>query len=125
MPRIVVEAADLAGLVGRESGVSEWIAVGQDRINGFADVTDEAAWDTIVERALESTVRIDVLVNNAGLGGTAHIVEMTDEQWEGMVRAQATWDANMAYNSVKALEEREVYYPGTEDLAPDEMRVTA
>jgi len=26
---------------------------------------------------------------------------------------------------VKALENREVYYPGTEDLAPDEMRVTA
>ena len=26
---------------------------------------------------------------------------------------------------VKALDEREVYYPGTEDLAPDEMRVTA
>ncbi|UCH84650.1 MAG: MBL fold metallo-hydrolase [Candidatus Latescibacterota bacterium] len=26
---------------------------------------------------------------------------------------------------VKALAEREVYYPGTEDLAPDEMRVTA
>ena len=31
--------------------------------------------------------------------------QMTDEQWEGMVRAQATWDATMAYNSVKALEE--------------------
>jgi ribonuclease Z len=26
---------------------------------------------------------------------------------------------------VEALEERDVYYPGTEDLAPDEMRVTA
>ena len=26
---------------------------------------------------------------------------------------------------VKALQDREVYYPGTEDLAPDEMRVTA
>ena len=26
---------------------------------------------------------------------------------------------------VKALSEREVYYPGTEDLAPDEMRVIA
>jgi ribonuclease Z len=26
---------------------------------------------------------------------------------------------------VKALENREVYYPGTEDIAPDEMRVTA
>ena len=26
---------------------------------------------------------------------------------------------------VKALGEREVYYPGTEDIAPDEMRVVA
>ncbi len=30
-----------------------------------------------------------------------------------------------AVSPVKALEDREVYYPGTEDLAPDEMRVTA
>ena len=30
-----------------------------------------------------------------------------------------------AASPVKALDEREVYYPGTEDLAPDEMRVTA
>jgi ribonuclease Z len=33
--------------------------------------------------------------------------------------------AQAAASPVKALEEREVYYPGTEDLAPDEMRVTA
>ena len=26
---------------------------------------------------------------------------------------------------VKALDEQEVYYPGTEDIAPDEMRVVA
>lgn len=31
------------------------------------DVTDETAWDTIVSRALESTGRIDVLVNNAAV----------------------------------------------------------
>jgi ribonuclease Z len=30
-----------------------------------------------------------------------------------------------AASPVKALEDREVYYPGTEDLEPDEMRVTA
>jgi len=30
-----------------------------------------------------------------------------------------------AVSPVKALDEREVYYPGTEDLAPDEMRVVA
>ena len=33
--------------------------------------------------------------------------------------------AEASASPVKALEEREVYYPGTEDLAPDEMRVTA
>ncbi len=33
--------------------------------------------------------------------------------------------AEAAVSPVKALQEREVYYPGTEDLASDEMRVTA
>ncbi|MEE8148424.1 MAG: guanitoxin biosynthesis MBL fold metallo-hydrolase GntH [Longimicrobiales bacterium] len=34
-------------------------------------------------------------------------------------------DATAKSSPVKALAEREVYYPGTEDLAPDEMRVVA
>ena len=34
-------------------------------------------------------------------------------------------DAEAGASPVKALSEREVYYPGTEDLAPDEMRVVA
>ena len=34
-------------------------------------------------------------------------------------------DAEAGASPVKALDERDVYYPGTEDLAPDEMRVTA
>jgi 3-oxoacyl-[acyl-carrier protein] reductase len=38
-----------------------------------------------VQRLFSSTVtahgRIDVVVNNAGLGGTANLVDMTDEQW--------------------------------------------
>ena len=29
------------------------------------------------------------------------------------------------FSSVRALEEREVYYPGSEDLGPDEMRIIA
>ena len=33
--------------------------------------------------------------------------------------------AEAGASPVKALSEREVYYPGTEDLAPDEMRVVA
>ena len=33
------------------------------------------------DAAIAATGRLDVLVNNAGLGGTANLVDMTDEQW--------------------------------------------
>jgi 3-oxoacyl-[acyl-carrier protein] reductase len=45
------------------------------------DVTDEAQVQNLVDRAVDHFGHIDVLVNNAGLGGTASIVDMTDEQW--------------------------------------------
>jgi 3-oxoacyl-[acyl-carrier protein] reductase len=46
-----------------------------------ADVTDETSVRAMVAGAAESLGGIDVLVNNAGLGGTAEVHEMTDEQW--------------------------------------------
>ena len=45
------------------------------------DVTDEASVQAMFEVASETLGSIDVLVNNAGLGGTAELHEMTDEQW--------------------------------------------
>lgn len=45
------------------------------------DVTDEASVQAMVASAGELLGGIDVLVNNAGLGGTAEVHEMTDEQW--------------------------------------------
>ncbi len=45
------------------------------------DVTDEAAVHALVDGAVAELGGIDVLVNNAGLGGEAAIVDMTDEQW--------------------------------------------
>jgi acyl dehydratase len=35
---------DLADLVGQDLGTSEWITVSQDRINTFADATDDHQW---------------------------------------------------------------------------------
>ncbi|WP_407689260.1 MaoC family dehydratase [Mycobacterium sp. HUMS_1102779] len=35
---------ELRSLVGQELGVSEWLAVDQDRINLFADATDDHQW---------------------------------------------------------------------------------
>jgi 3-oxoacyl-[acyl-carrier protein] reductase len=45
------------------------------------DVTDEASVQALVATAAAELGGIDVLVNNAGLGGTAELHEMTDEQW--------------------------------------------
>ncbi len=36
-----VKKEELAGLVGTEVGISDWITINQDRINIFADVTED------------------------------------------------------------------------------------
>jgi 3-oxoacyl-[acyl-carrier protein] reductase len=45
----------------------------------LCDVTVQAQVDALVESALAAWGRIDVLVNNAGLGGYAKVVDMTDD----------------------------------------------
>jgi 3-oxoacyl-[acyl-carrier protein] reductase len=45
------------------------------------DVTKESDVRSLIDTVVKKLGRIDVLVNNAGLGGSAAIVEMTDEQW--------------------------------------------
>jgi 3-oxoacyl-[acyl-carrier protein] reductase len=45
------------------------------------DVTDESSVQALFAATVAAHGRIDVLVNNAGLGGTENIVDMTDEQW--------------------------------------------
>jgi len=47
----------------------------------LCDVTVEAQVQRMFEAAIAATGHLDVLVNNAGLGGSANVVDMTDEQW--------------------------------------------
>jgi 3-oxoacyl-[acyl-carrier protein] reductase len=49
------------------------------------DVTDEATVQALFQRAGAELGGIDVLVNNAGLGGTAELAEMTDDQWSSVL----------------------------------------
>ncbi|MEU8994998.1 SDR family oxidoreductase [Streptomyces caniferus] len=46
------------------------------------DVTDEDQVNALLDTAEERHGRLDIVVNNAGLGGTADLVEMTDCQWD-------------------------------------------
>jgi 3-oxoacyl-[acyl-carrier protein] reductase len=54
------------------------------------DVTDQASVDALFATAIRELGSIDVLVNNAGLGGTVEIVEMTDEQWAKVIDVTLT-----------------------------------
>jgi 3-oxoacyl-[acyl-carrier protein] reductase len=45
------------------------------------NVTDEDQVQRLLDDAVAAQGRVDVMVNNAGLGGTAELVDMTDEQW--------------------------------------------
>ncbi|MFB9505014.1 SDR family oxidoreductase [Streptomyces aurantiacus] len=45
------------------------------------DVTDEAQVQALFGAVLRLHGRLDIVVNNAGLGGTSDLVDMSDEQW--------------------------------------------
>jgi 3-oxoacyl-[acyl-carrier protein] reductase len=47
----------------------------------LCNVTNEDDVHNLVTTAANELGGIDVMINNAGLGGTANLVDMTDEQW--------------------------------------------
>jgi len=51
----------------------------------LCNVTREDEVQSLVAAASERLGRIDVLMNNAGLGGQVDVVEMSDEQWSAVV----------------------------------------
>lgn len=54
-----VEFKDLAGLVGQEIGVSDWLEITQERIDKFAEATGDHQW-----------IHVDVERANREMGGT-------------------------------------------------------
>jgi len=54
------------------------------------DVTSQEQVDALRDAALKTLGRVDVLINNAGLGGEADIIDMTDEQWSRVLDVTLT-----------------------------------
>jgi 3-oxoacyl-[acyl-carrier protein] reductase len=63
---------------------------GQRPLALTCDVTVETDVQRLFAGAVAAHGRIDVLVNNAGLGGTAPLVDMTDEQWSRVLDVSLT-----------------------------------
>ncbi|GAB2577215.1 SDR family oxidoreductase [Streptomyces capparidis] len=77
--RRLAEAADrLADLTGRRPAAIP------------CDVTDEDQVQRMFTAATGALGALDVLVNNAGLGGLAALTEMTDEQWHRVLDTTLT-----------------------------------
>jgi len=63
---------------------------GRDTVSLPCDVTVEADVQRMFDGAYAGLGGLDVLVNNAGLGGTAPLADMTDEQWSKVVDVTLT-----------------------------------
>jgi 3-oxoacyl-[acyl-carrier protein] reductase len=104
--RCLVEGATVAMSDAHERRLREAAErLGGDLLAVPCDVTDEAQVQRLVDAAIERYGRIDVLVNNAGLGGTADIVEMTDEQWSKVLDVTLTGTFRMARAALRAMYE--------------------
>ena len=57
------------------------------------DVTSEADVQALMDTAADRLGGIDVMMNNAGLGGSVRLVDMTDEQWSAVL--SVTLDGTM------------------------------
>ncbi|WP_054055822.1 SDR family oxidoreductase [Alloactinosynnema sp. L-07] len=71
----------------RESLAAEF---GDERVRTVVcDVTDEAQVGALLDAA-EEYGGVDIMINNAGLGGTASVLDMTDEQWSRVLEVTLT-----------------------------------
>ncbi|GAB2767395.1 3-oxoacyl-[acyl-carrier protein] reductase [Hymenobacter luteus] len=84
------EGANVALLARTESQLREVAqeieALGVKAVVVTADVADRTAAEAAVNQALQELGSIDILINNAGIGTFAKLVDMDPEEWENIIR---------------------------------------
>jgi NAD(P)-dependent dehydrogenase (short-subunit alcohol dehydrogenase family) len=89
--RVVVN--DLGGSLSGEgtdstpaqSVVNEIVAAGGEAVASYDDVSDFAAAEHMIGRAVDRYGRLDILVNNAGILRDRMLVNMTEDEWDAVI----------------------------------------
>ena len=69
----------------------ELAALGLGKVDAVVcDVTSTEAVDALITATVEKAGRLDVLVNNAGLGGQTPVIDMTDDEWDRVLNVTLT-----------------------------------
>lgn len=71
------------------------------------DVTNQAQVDALVSFAEEQTGGVDVLINNAGLGGSQTLLNMSDAEWSRVLDITLTGTMRMMRAQLKHMVARE------------------
>lgn len=82
-------------------------AAPQAKVSGvLANVTDEADVQRLVDEAEAFTGGVDILINNAGLGGSKTVVEMSDQEWNSVLDVSLTGTFRMIRAMLKKMQPR-------------------
>ncbi|MCP4037035.1 MAG: SDR family oxidoreductase [bacterium] len=73
----------------------------------ICNVSQEDDVQALLKAAISEFGHLDVLINNAGLGGTANVVDMTDEQWHKVLDITLTGTFRMTRAALPHMMERE------------------
>jgi len=71
-----------------------------------ADVTQEQEVQHLVSTADDRVGGVDILINNAGLGGTRLLVDMTDEEWSRVLDITLTGTMRMTRAMLRLMQPR-------------------
>jgi len=72
----------------------------------LCDVTDESQVQALVAFAESEMNGVDVLINNAGLGGSRRLVDMTDDEWSRVLDITLTGTMRMTRAMLREMEPR-------------------
>lgn len=92
--RLAAEGASLAITDRDQTGLAETLAAvqakGAEAATWPHDVTDEAAWERVVDAACARFGRIDVLVNNAGVSSSiVSVLDIGVDEWDRVMAINA------------------------------------